>query len=218
MTSTEKPHNAGWRFDSSTTARIEALSDGVFAIVLTLMVFQIRMPDLPDDRVAKELWPRLVHQWPEFYGYVISFMIVSVYWIGHHNLYHMVKRATRTLLWLNLIFLMFVAFLPYSVGLFGRYGDLQRIQIIYGLHLMVIGGLNYLQWKYVTRWKRLVEDGVDDKLMREIDHRIMMTPAVCLLAIIVSFFDLHWSKMIYVLLLVLYLLPPRLTSSLVRRK
>lgn len=215
MASPEKSREKRWTFDTSTTLRIEALSDGVFAIVLTLMVFQIRIPDLPAERVA-ELWPRLVHQWPEFYSYVISFMIVGAYWIGHHGLYHMVKRTSLTLLWLNLIFLMFVAFLPYSVALFGRYTNQQRIQIIYGVHLMIVGGLNYVQWKYVTKWNRLVEDGVDDRLERDIDNRIMMTPAVCLLAILISFWDLRWSKMIYLLLLGLYLLPFRLNRLLSR--
>lgn len=218
MAIAEKIREARWKFDINTTTRIEALSDGVFAIVLTLLVFQIRTPDLSPENAATQLWPRLLHQWPEFYSYMISFMIVGAYWIGHHGLYHMVKRSSLTLLWLNLVFLMFVAFLPFSVGLFGRYGDQQRIQILYGVHLMIIGGLNYVQWKYVTRWNRLVEDGVDDKLERDIDNRIMMTPAICLLAILISFFDLRWSKMIYLLLLGFYLLPLRLNRFFTRSK
>src|SRR5579862_5584385 len=109
MAIAEKIREARWKFDINTTTRIEALSDGVFAIVLTLMVFQIRIPDLSQENAATQLWPRLVHQWPEFYSYMISFMIVGAYWIGHHGLYHMVKRSSLTLLWLNLVFLMFVA-------------------------------------------------------------------------------------------------------------
>jgi len=100
-----------------TTTRVESLSDGVFAIVLTLMVFQIRIPDIPSDSAQQELWPRLIHQGPEFYSCAISFIIVGIYWVGHHNMYHLVKRSTRPLLWMNLVFLLFGGFLLYSVAL-----------------------------------------------------------------------------------------------------
>lgn len=213
VTSPEKPRAARWSLGNVSTGRIEALSDGVFAIVLTLMVFQIRVPDLTDTQAANELWFRLHHQWPEFYSYAISFIVVGTFWVGHHNLFHLVKRSTRVLLWLNLMILMFVAFVPYSVALAGRYPDIRWVEIIYGVHLMIIGGLNYAQWQYVTRWHRLVEDDVDDALIRDVNRRILLTPAVCLLAISASFINVRWSNMIYLLLLVLYVMPNRLDHA-----
>ncbi len=190
-----------------TTTRIEALSDGVFAIVLTLMVFQIRIPNIPSDLAAKELWPQLLRQWPEFYSYVISFLLVGIFWVAHHNMYHLVKRSTRALLWMNLIYLMFVAFVPYSVALVGRYDNIQKIVILYGVHLMIISGLMYLQWWYVTRKRHLMVGTLSPEFVRSVDYKILAAPVVCMLAIGASFYNVRWSKVLYILTIILYLLP-----------
>jgi uncharacterized membrane protein len=190
-----------------TTNRIEALSDGVFAIVLTLMVFQIRVPA---DVAPNELWPRLMRQKPEFYSYAISFILVGIYWVAHHNMYHLVKRSTRPLLWMNLVFLMFVGFVPYSVALVGRYADVQRVMIIYGVHLMIISGLLFLQWWYVTRKKDLLVTTLNPEFVRSVDIKILQAPVVCVLAILTSFISVRGSYLLYLLTIVLYLLPTRM--------
>ena len=186
-----------------TTTRVESLSDGVFAIVLTLMVFQIRVPDVPPDK----LWRQLLHQAPEFYTYAVSFVLVGIYWVAHHNMYHLVKRSTRLLLWMNLVFLMFVGFVPYSVALVGRYADIQRVMIIYGVHLMIISGLLFLQWWYVTRQKNLLVTPLNKEFVRSVDLKILQAPAVCVLAILTSFISVRGSYLLYLLTIVMYLLP-----------
>nr|HEV7953623.1 TMEM175 family protein [Candidatus Acidoferrales bacterium] len=192
-----------------TTNRIESLSDGVFAIVLTLMVFQIRVPDTPADQ-PHELWARLIHQAPEFYSYAVSFILVGIYWVAHHNMYHLVKRSTRLLLWMNLLFLMFVGFVPYSVALVGRYADFQRVMIIYGVHLMIISGLLFLQWWYVTRHKELLVATLNPQFVRSVDMKILQAPVVCVLAILTSFISVRGSYLLYLLTIVMYLLPTRM--------
>jgi uncharacterized membrane protein len=189
------------------TTRIEALSDGVFAIVLTLMVFQIRIPNISSEDAASQLWPQLMHQWPEFYSYVSTFLLVGIYWVAHHNMYHLIRRSTRPLMWMNLIFLMFVAFVPYSVALAGRYDKVQRIMILYGVHLMAISILLWLQWWYVTRRRNLLTTRLGPKFVRSMDLKMLAAPAVCVLAIGASFVNVRWSKLLYVITIVLYLLP-----------
>jgi uncharacterized membrane protein len=189
-----------------TTNRIESLSDGVFAIVLTLMVFQIRVPDVSPE----QLWPRLMKQAPEFYSYAISFILVGIYWVAHHNMYHLVKRSTRPLLWMNLLFLMFVGFVPYSVALVGRYADIQRVMIIYGVHLMIISGLLFLQWWYVTRHKELLVTTLNPQFVRSVDVKILQAPVVCVLAILTSFISVRGSYLLYLLTIVMYLLPTKM--------
>lgn len=193
-----------------TTTRVESLSDGVFAIVLTLMVFQIRVPDISADKAPHDLWPRLLHQAPEFYSYAISFILVGIYWVAHHNMYHLVKRSTRPLLWMNLLFLMFVGFVPYTVALVGRYADIQKVMIIYGVHLMIISGLLFLQWWYVTRKKNLLVSPLNAEFVRSVDFKILTAPAVCVLAILTSFISVRGSYLLYLLTIVMYLLPSRM--------
>jgi len=193
--------------ETPSTTRIEALSDGVFAIVLTLMVFQIRIPNISSGDAQQMLWPQLLRQWPEFYSYVISFLLVGIYWVAHHNMYHLIRKSTRPLMWMNLIFLMFVAFVPYSVALVGRYDQIQRMMVLYGVHLTIISGLLYMQWWYVTRRHNLVGGRLNQKYVKSMDFKILAAPGVYMLAIGASFINVRWSKLLYILTIVLYLLP-----------
>ncbi len=202
------PSEGRWSDSGLSTTRIEALSDGVFAIVLTLMVFEIKVPDLPVGH-SHEAWGHVVQLWPQLLSYAVSFIAVGLFWVGHHQMYHMIRRSSRPLLWLNLLFLLFVAFLPFSVAMLGRYGDAREVAILYGLNLLIIGTLNYSQWFYVTRITHHVIDAVTDDVMHEVDRRILFGPAVCVLAIIVSLESPRISELIYLLLLVAYILPAR---------
>lgn len=197
-----------WSESGLSTGRIEALSDGVFSIVLTLMVFEIKVPDLPPGH-SHEAWAHVEQLWPQLLSYAVSFIAVGLFWVGHHQMYHMIRRSSRALLWLNLLFLLFVAFLPFSVAMLGRYGDAREVAILYGLNLTIIGALNYAQWFYVTRITHHVIDAVTEHVMHEVDQRILLGPAVCVLAIIVAIFNPRASELIYFLLLIAYLMPAR---------
>ena len=75
--------------------RIEALSDGIFAIVMTLLILEIHVPDLPANASNLQLAPALWHLWPKFLSYAVSFVALGVYWISHHNIYHLIRRSDR---------------------------------------------------------------------------------------------------------------------------
>jgi uncharacterized membrane protein len=111
---------------------------------------------------------------------------------------------------MNLLFLMFVGFVPYSVALVGRFADIQKVMIIYGVHLMIISGLLFLQWWYVTRKKNLLVSPLNADFVRSVDLKILQAPAVCVLAILTSFISVRGSYLLYLLTIVLYLLPARM--------
>ena len=106
--------------------RIETLSDGVFSIVMTLMVFQFSVPLLAGK--ADLPW-KLLELLPEFYSYVLSFVVLAMFWNGHHSAFHYIKRSDGTLVLMNIFFLMFVALTPLSTLLMGRY-YLEQIPIL----------------------------------------------------------------------------------------
>ena len=112
-----------------TTARLEAFSDGVFAIAITLLIFGIKVPEVANQD-ASELKRQLWALWPAYLSFAASFAIISVFWIGHHQMFQLISRSNRTLLWLNNAFLMCVAFIPFPTSLLGRYSDL-RIALIF---------------------------------------------------------------------------------------
>src|SRR5215469_15788500 len=114
--------------------RIEALTDGVFAVAMTLLVLDIRVPELQPLATA-ELPLKLLSLWPKFLSYTISFVILGVYWVGHHVQLSFIRRADRPLLWINILFLLWVALVPFSTALLSEYATTRIAIAIYGANL-----------------------------------------------------------------------------------
>jgi uncharacterized membrane protein len=101
--------------------RIEALTDGVFAVAMTLLVLDIKVPELEPPLATAELPLKLLALWPKFLSYLISFVILGIYWVGHHIQLSFIRRADRPLLWINILFLLWVALVPFSTALLSEY-------------------------------------------------------------------------------------------------
>ena len=137
--------------------RIITLTDAVLAIVMTLLVLEIVIPELSPSEVAAELPKRLLELWSDIWSYAISFIILGFLWIGHDDQYHYIKRANKTLLWITIFFLLFIGLIPFSTALIGEYGDHQISVIIYGINIIIVLSWAYLQWKDATKEHRLVD-------------------------------------------------------------
>ena len=101
--------------------RIEALSDGIFAIVMTLLILEIHVPNLPPTAPNVEVTPALVALWPKFVSYLVTFISPGFFWVGHHIMYHAIRRADRILLWLNIFFFWFGSLPPFSTSLLNAF-------------------------------------------------------------------------------------------------
>jgi uncharacterized membrane protein len=169
--------------------RIVNLSDGVFAIAITLLVLDIRVPDIPESMVAKELPAALISLWPKYLGYFLSFVGIAVFWTIHHSIFRPIRSYDRTLLYLNFLFLMVVAFVPFPTSLLGEYGDHQLPVAIYAATLGV-GRLllTAIHW-YSTRDDQLLEEAQDPATVRFFLIRGLTIPAIFLLSIVISFFS-----------------------------
>jgi uncharacterized membrane protein len=179
----------GEREASSDRDRIVNLSDGVFAIAVTLLVLDIRVPDIPENLVATELPGALLALWPKYLGYVLSFAVISTFWLIHHSIFRPIRAYDRGLLWLNFLFLMFVAFVPFPTSLLGEYGDHRLPVAIYAVTLAT-GRLllTAIHW-YSTRDNRLVDEVQDPRTVRFFLIRGLTMPAIFLLSIGISFFS-----------------------------
>jgi uncharacterized membrane protein len=107
-------------------SRIETLTDGIFAVAMTLLVLNISVPQISShsaDIVGTELLKRLFDLWPKILSYAISFLILAIYWSGHHRQFHYIKHSDRVLVWINIMFLMFISILPFSTSLLGEYRE-----------------------------------------------------------------------------------------------
>ena len=181
------------------TDRIVNLSDGVFAIAITLLILDIRVPDIPGSLVASELPGELLSLWPKYLGYFLSFVGISSFWLIHHSIFRLISAYDRTLLYLNFLFLMLVAFVPFPTSLLGEYGNHQLPVAIYAATLAV-GRLllTALHW-YSTRDGRLLDEPQDPATVRFFLIRGLTIPAIFLLSIGVSFFSVSaaiWTWLI----------------------
>src|ERR1700751_5699102 len=116
-----KPSKRLFRVGEMPTTRIEAFREGVFPIVITLLVLEIHVPQVQGGNVSAALAHSLLAMAPKFLTYILSFVIVCIWWVAHHHLFHLLKRSDRGLLWLNSLFLLWFAFLPFPTGLMGDF-------------------------------------------------------------------------------------------------
>lgn len=193
--------------DSFGLSRIAALSDGVFSIVITLLVFDLK---LPVGATAQSLRADLVALTPKFCTYVLTFFIIGIYWIGHHGVFRHVRRYDRTFLWVNVFFLMFVAFLPFPTSLLGSFPTEQAASLVYGLTLIGTGLSLRMLWKNASIGYRLIDSTLNSEVIAIAHKRILLAPAVALLSILISFVSVRVSIFLYVLAGMAYFLPSRL--------
>jgi TMEM175 potassium channel family protein len=146
--------------------RIVFFSDAVFAIAMTLLVLDIRTPEIPSSLVTEELPGRLLALWPKILSYVVSFLVILSYWMAHHSIFSSIKSYDRGLIWMNSLYLMCVAFLPFPTSLLGEYGDQQLVVAIYAGILAVTRLLLTAVWWYATNGHRLVDPDLDLYTMR----------------------------------------------------
>lgn len=185
------------------THRIEALADGVFAIVMTLLVFDLRVPEVPRG----ELPSALIALLPKFLGYATSFVLLGIYWVGHRSQFSFIKRADQNFHWLNILFFGFVCLVPFSTGLLSRYPGVWYVVALYGLNLILIGLALFLVWTYAAYRYHLVDPDLPQPVMRLARQRTLLAPAFYVVAILVGLINPTISLIIFALVPLLYIFP-----------
>jgi len=194
--------------------RIEALSDGVFAIAMTLLVLELHVPDLPPNAPNATVLPALLHLWPKFATYIVSFITLGVYWVGHHILYHGIRRADRTLLWLNLLFFLFVSFLPFSTSVLNAFKETQAGLQFFGANLTLIGWVLYAQLRHASSQPDMFAEHVTAPYRDRMRARFLAFPVVATFTMLVCFWSVEISLAIYLLLQPLYMMPDRVADRM----
>jgi uncharacterized membrane protein len=176
--------------------RMILFSDAVFAIAITLLVIEIKIPgkeELGGAVSDASLLHALGQLIPKFIGFIVSFMMIGLYWTVHHRMFGFVTGYTRKLLLLNLVFLFFVALMPFSTGFYSEFAgpDLYRQQLkvpmtFYVLNFCCLGILNYFMWSYVANPKnRVAEPPVNLLVARQAKARSLVVPLIffCMLPV-----------------------------------
>ena len=180
--------------------RIVFFSDAVFAIAITLLVLSIEVPQIPENLVAEELPDQLFDLGRNMLSYVISFLVIFSFWTVHHSIFSSIRGYDRGLLWLNGLFLMAVAFLPFPSALLGEYGDQQLVVAIYAGSMAVTRLLLSAVWWYASIGRRLIASDLDPGLIRAHHVRGVVIPLIFLISIGISFFSVRAAIYSWVLL------------------
>ena len=194
------------------TSRLEAFSDGVFAIAITLLVLEIHVPV---DR-GEDLWRALGQEWPSFAGFVISFVTIGIIWVNHHSLFDDITEADRTLLFLNLFLLLSVAFIPFTTALMADYlresqGQDVAAAVYAGSFLLMAWGFAAIG-VYLHRHGQLVGRPMSDTVRRQRLLRNSIGQFAYVLAIAVAFVNAYASLALCGLVAAAYI-PARWTRT-----
>ena len=169
------------------TTRLEAFSDGVFAIAITLLVLEIKVPTRDEVTAAAGLWPVLASRWPSYVGYVISFVTIGIMWANHHSIFQYVRHADRRFLLVNVLFLMGIGFLPFPTAVLAEHlpvaADRVAATMFYGATLVAIAILFNAVW-WAGIWKgRLLGKDIDQAGVQVITERYRLGPISYLVAV-----------------------------------
>jgi uncharacterized membrane protein len=187
--------------------RLDTLSDGVFAVAMTLLVLDIKLPALPGAG-GEPLWTAFVALWPKVGAFVISFFLLARCWDTHRFVFHVVERADRILVNLNFLFLLFVCFFPFTTALISEYPHSSLAAAAYAADLVVVAALFYVMWNYATRDCRLVAKDTPPALIAWGRRRFGGFTGAYFLALPIAYFSSELAILwIFLCMLTMILLP-----------
>ena len=177
--------------------RLVFFSDAVFAIAITLLVLEIRLPPLPFDASDAAIRAALWDISPKISGFVLSFFVIAAYWEGHHRSFAFIVRVDRGLIWLNFLLLLTVSFMPFPTGLFSEHPARVTPLALYAASLGAVGVCSALLWRHASKGGRLLAENVSARDVRRIRNRGLAGPLVCALAAFCSMFSLALARMLF---------------------
>lgn len=180
------------------TDRITALTDGIFAIAMTILVlnFDFHLPAGPEHITIKE---KLRSQWPEFLHYVESFFILSNFWVKNHQQFHFIKKTDRVFLWVNIVGLMMICLIPYSTSVISDYGDSSVAALFFEINMLVVGAVYYYHWAYATSKNRLVDHDLSKDVIVFYKVGNLTIPILSAVAILISLWNPRLGTAVYLL-------------------
>ena len=179
--------------------RLVFFSDAVFAIAVTLLALEIRLPEDAGGLSNLQLFKSLIAIWPKYLSFVISFLVIGNFWIAHHHRYRYIQRYDTRLMLFNLFVLMSIAFIPFSTAVISENGN-RTATIFYALSISATGFLSALLWMYASWKNRLVKDTFNGELARRTLFSILSVPAVFLLSIGLAFINPDLAKFSWILI------------------
>lgn len=188
--------------------RLAALSDGVFAVAMTLLALDLRAPAAEAIHTEQDLWRALVALAPRLVMYLVSFMTLGIFWVGQQTQLNSLARSSRGLTWIHLAFLLFVCLLPFSTTLLAGFLIYRTAMLAYWLNILALGAALYVTWVCAVGSK-LVRSDLPAHFDRAIRRRILIAQSLYALGAALCFIDLRLSIAVIGAVQLNYVIAPR---------
>ncbi len=194
------------------TDRLLAFSDGVFAIAITILILEIKIPKHSDLQAAGGLYAYLLHIWPSYASYIMTFLAIGIYWSNHHWLFTFINKSNHTFNMLNILFLMTISFMPFTTAILGEYildeeyKNAAVTSYCFGYLLPVIPIL--IVYLYAVHKHRLVAPNLNNEFIKKMVYKLVFGMLLIMFALGLSFYYPNIALGIIGICLLLYLLPP----------
>ncbi len=172
--------------DAMSKHRVDALTDGIFAVAMTLLVIELKFPATLHITSQAQYISALTHLIPKFIGWIVSFMVLALFWWGHHRAFNRVRHVNGKLITLNVFFLLGVSFIPFASSLVGEYVQSYISQIIYAVALLYVAMMSRLIWNYIYSHPHLCSEPMTLGELHSARARSFMLAIICLLSIPVA--------------------------------
>lgn len=183
--------------------RVLAISDGVFAFALTLLVVQLA---IPTTGTPESLTTRLVEQGPSYFSYALSFAVIALTWSGHHEMFKYIRRVDGRLIALNFVSLLLTAVLPFPTAVLGHNASNPVAAVLYAITIALSGGAAAATWWYATHRRRLVDRDLSGPILRRRFYLSLMVPAVFLLSIPIAWWRPHIAEIAWAVIWIAFFL------------
>ncbi len=197
------------RIAGQSVERLAALSDGVFAVAMTLLVLDIHAPLAEKIHGEQDLWRALTALSPRLLMYVMSFMTLGIFWIGQQTQLNHLSNSDRSLTWIHLLFLFAVTTIPFSTMLLAEFPDYRTALLVYWANIFALGATLYLSWVCAIG-AGLVKDDISPHVSTAIKRRILIAQALYALGALLCLISTYWSIGFIVLVQLNYAIAPRL--------
>lgn len=179
--------------------RIQSLTDGVFAFAMTLLVINIDLPHKPDKIDPELLGKYLLSLRPDFFHYGLSFILLSLFWVDHHQQFYYIKKINPKVLWINILNLLFVALFPFSTSLMGDYTSQSIAAAFFISNLLVIEIFLYLNWMNAISHKELIVSDINENVIVQKKLSYHFFILISLICLVLAFIIPEWSTLPFVL-------------------
>ena len=195
------------------TGRLEAFSDGVIAVAITLLALNIGVPHMESGRLWHGLVRALANQWPVYLAYLLSFLTILIMWVNHHHMFKLIERIDHLFLLLNGALLLLITLVPFATSLLADYleqPDKKPAQIVYAGVFLIMALVFNTMWRYAARAGGLLSATADPEQVRAITKQYSFGPLLYLAAFVLAFISTEVSLAVCIGLAVFFAIPSNL--------